>query len=134
MEQQKIKVFLLALAHPRWASLHQFLIMRMNKSKLSIWNQKHWRCVTTPSILKILSISICEPTMLSIWWTKHDTCKSCMKCLAHHPKGFAISISHTHNCWILNDGIINKNNLPNEQSSSSNVGGFTIVFTRFKCK
>jgi hypothetical protein len=110
-------VFLLAPAHPIQASLHQFLIMKMNKSKLPIWNQKHWRCVTTPSILKILSILICEPTMLSIWWTKYDTCKNYMKCVTHHPKGLVISISHTHNSWkiyssFLNDGIINKNNLP----------------------
>jgi len=33
---KKNSVFSLALAHPRRASLHQFLIMRMNKSKLSI--------------------------------------------------------------------------------------------------
>jgi hypothetical protein len=57
-----------------------------------------------------------------------------MKYVAHHPKGLAISISHIHNCWkiyssFLNDGIINKTNLPKEQSSSSNVGGSTIVFT-----
>jgi hypothetical protein len=83
---KKLNVFLLAPAHPRQASLHQFLIMKMNKSKLSIWNQKHWRCVTTSSILKILSILICEPAMLSIWWTKYDTCKDCMKCVTHHPK------------------------------------------------
>jgi hypothetical protein len=132
-------VFLLVPAHQRRASLHQFLIMSMNKSKLSIWNKNHWRCVTTPSILKILPISICEPTMLNIWWTKYDTCKNCMKCVAHHPKGLAISINHTHNCWkiyssFLNDGIINKNNISKEQTSSSNVVASTIVFTGFKCK
>jgi hypothetical protein len=33
---EKINVFLLAPAHPRQASLHQFLMMKMNKSKLSI--------------------------------------------------------------------------------------------------
>jgi hypothetical protein len=63
--------------------------------------------VTTPSILKILSISIYEPTMLSIRWTKYDTCKNGIRCVAHHPKGLAISISHTHNCWKIYNSFLN---------------------------
>ncbi len=92
-------VFSLALVHLRWMSLSHFLTTRMTQSKLSIPIQDCQRFMMTPTILKTLSVSICEPTMPNTWQNTNDTCGNCTTCATHHTKGFLVFVGRTHNHW-----------------------------------
>jgi hypothetical protein len=115
---------------------------KMRQSKLSIPSRNRQRFMMTLAILKILLVSICEPIMPSTWWTKNDTCGNCTTCVAHHTKGFLISISCTYNyCKTCNSffnvdmiASLKKTIYPKRQSSYSNVVGSIFAFIRFKCK
>ncbi len=121
-------------------SLSQFLT-RMRRSKLSIPSQDCRRFMMTPTILKILSISIYEPIMPSTWQNRNDTCGNFTTCATHHTKKFLVFVDCTHNHWKICNLFFNVDMMaslteticPKKQSSSFSVVGFVVVFIGFKC-
>jgi len=64
-------------------SMGQFLMMRMNWSKLSIPSLKRFRFVMISITLKIYFISIGDFTMPRTWWMKNGTWGNCITWFAH---------------------------------------------------
>jgi hypothetical protein len=75
-------------SHPTQLSLGQFLMMRINRFKFSISSLVHFKLVMTPIILKICSISICDPTIPRTWWVWKKTCENLITRFAHQIKCF----------------------------------------------
>lgn len=86
------------LSHPSQALLGQFLAITIRHCKFSLPSLDWWKLMITPTMLKIISISIWNPTIPNTWWPKNNvselsfmsyppfewvftfTCQQCQSC------------------------------------------------------
>ncbi len=81
--------------HPSLGSFGQFLLTKIKFSKFYDCKQHFLRFVSMPAKEKILSISICDPTMPKIWWVKKPTVENMASCFPHHWRGHLMPLGST---------------------------------------
>lgn len=77
----------LAFVHPNLGSSSQFFMIKTSLSKFSLPSQHRFKPMMIPTILKILSVSIYEPTISITCRTRCLILGNCYSCFAHKVKG-----------------------------------------------
>lgn len=86
VSNQYSSIYLSPFVNPNLGSSSQLFIIRTNLFKFSIPNQ-HLKPMIDLTILKILSILTCEPTMPMTWQTKYDKLINYYSWFIHQIKG-----------------------------------------------
>jgi hypothetical protein len=117
-----------------------FFTIKTRWSRFSIPNFECQRLMMTLATLKMHSVSIYEPIIPSIWWTKKTMCGYWIVCWLRQAKGFSIYDYVTHNrqnnyrSFFKVDLITSSFDIicPLKKSSSSIVVPSTNTLVRFR--
>jgi hypothetical protein len=72
LSKQYYSIYISPYVNPNLGSSIRFFIIKSNLSKFSILDRQHLKPMIDLTILKIISILTCEPTMPMTWQRKYD--------------------------------------------------------------
>jgi hypothetical protein len=93
-------------SQPTLASLGQFLLSKINFSKFSFHKWHLLRLVNMLAKEKILLVFICDPTILTICWTRKPIVGNMNSSFYHHWKRHLISKGSTWNLLKINSSML----------------------------